>query len=186
MNSCIERYLFRFVDGFYLSTESEDYVGEPEPCNARCQNNGECFLSSFCICPKGFSGRYCEISLDEQCGTFPSMTRMEIDCVLCICYNGIFMCDVLPTGFCRPKFHKSMNRSIRINHAFHVLQYRFKHIQSFEPMTRYNVTLDDDIQPINLHGYRILLNHCSSAVLSIFFIWFSCLLSMSLKIFSVL
>ena len=85
-----------------------------------------------------------------------------------------------------PKFHKSMNRSIRINHAFRVLQYRFKDIQSFQPMTRYNVTLDDDIQPIDLHGYRILLNHCPSEISSIFFILFSCLLSISLKIFSVL
>ena len=29
-----------------------DYMTEHEPCNARCQNGGQCFLSSFCICPR--------------------------------------------------------------------------------------------------------------------------------------
>lgn len=53
---------------------------------------------------RGFSGRYCEVSLNEQCGTFPSMTTMEVDCVLCICYNGLFMCDIQPIGLCRKLF----------------------------------------------------------------------------------
>ncbi len=53
---------------------------------------------------RGFSGRYCEVSLNEQCGEFPSMTTMEIDCVLCICYNGLFLCDIQPIGLCRKFF----------------------------------------------------------------------------------
>ncbi|UJR15751.1 hypothetical protein I4U23_002686 [Adineta vaga] len=135
--------------------ESEDYTAEQEPCNARCQNGGQCFLSTFCICPKEFSGRYCEVSLNEQCGIFSSMTTMEVDCVLCICYNGIFMCDIQPQGLCQPKSETLSNRSRRIRHALNIIQYRFKHIYSFEPMTRHNVTLDDDTKSIDLHERNV-------------------------------
>jgi hypothetical protein len=58
----------------------------------------------FRIFVRGFSGRYCEVSLNEQCGTFSSTTTIEIDCVLCICYNGLFMCDIQPIGLCRKLF----------------------------------------------------------------------------------
>ncbi|CAF3911972.1 unnamed protein product [Rotaria magnacalcarata] len=166
----------RPIDGFYLQDDSEEFVAEQEPCNAGCRNGGQCFLSSFCICPKGFSGRYCEVSLNEQCGTFPSMTTMEIDCVLCICYNGLFMCDMQPIGLCHRKSDIFLTRTMRIKRALKKIQYRFKNIKSFEPMKKFNVTLDDDTQLIHLNGYRIVLNH-SSSTLSSNFVIFLCLLS---------
>ncbi|CAF1028800.1 unnamed protein product [Adineta steineri] len=160
--------LFRFVEGFYLQNDSEDYVPEQEPCNTLCQNGGQCFLSSFCICPKGFSGRYCEVSLNEQCGSFSSMTRIEIDCILCVCYNGLFICDIQPIGLCHRKSNVALPRSLRITHALHIIQNRFKNIHSFEPMTKQNITLDDETQLVNLNGYRIILNHTSLTLPSFF------------------
>ncbi|CAF2402105.1 unnamed protein product [Rotaria sp. Silwood2] len=169
--------LFRSIGAFYLQEDSEDYVTEQEPCNAGCKNGGQCFLSSFCICPKGFSGRYCEVSLNEQCGTFPSMTTMEIDCILCICYNGLFICDIQPIGLCHRKLDLFLTRTMRITRALDIIQNRFKNIKSFEPMTKFNVTLDDDIQLVNLNGYRIVLNHSSSSMLSSCFLMLLSLLS---------
>lgn len=116
-------------------------------------------IREFC---RGFSGRYCEISLNEQCGRFPSMTTMEINCVLCICYNGLFMCDIQPLGLCS---HRPMDlvltRSTRIKRALNLIQYRFKDIHSYEPITRHNVSFDDDTRMMDLNGYRIVLNHSS-------------------------
>jgi hypothetical protein len=127
---------------------------------------------------RGFSGRYCEVSLNEQCGTFPSMTTMEIDCVLCICYNGLFMCDIQPLGLCR-KSDVSLTPSMRITRALNLIKYRFRNIHSFEPIIKENVTLDDDIQLVNLNGYRIILNH-SSIMISSFVLILLCLLSIYL------
>jgi hypothetical protein len=123
------------------------------------------------------------------------MTTMEVDCVLCICYNGLFMCDIQPIGLCR-KFvfilvmyfmysldRKSdifLSRPMRITRALHIIQYRFKNIQSFESITRKNVTLDDDTKSVDLNGYRIILNHSSLDKNSSFFVIFLCLLSIYL------
>ena len=64
---------------------------------------------------------------------------------------------------------------MRITRALNIIQYRFKNIQSFESITKENVTLDDDTQSINLNGYRIILNHSSSERKSSFFVMFLCL-----------
>jgi len=129
---------------------------------------------------RGFSGRYCEVSLNEQCGAFPSMTTIEIDCVLCICYNGLFMCDIEPRGLCRNrKSDVFLTRSMRIKHALNLIQYRFRNIHSFEPIIRHNVTLEDDTQLVNLNGYRIVLNH-SSIKFSSAILLLICLLSIYL------
>jgi len=69
---------------------------------------------------------------------------------------------------------------MRIARALRIIQYRFKNIQSFEPITKANVTLDDDIQSVNLNGYRIILNHSSLRMSSSFLIVF-CLLSIYSK-----
>ena len=139
-------------------------------------------MRDFVFIFRGFSGRYCEVSLNEQCGAFPSMTIIEIDCVLCICYNGLFMCDIQPFGLCRNRqSNRFLTRSMRIKHALHLIQYRFRNIHSFTPMTRHNVTLEDDTQSVDLKGYRIVLNHSlrkSSSVVLLFI----CLLSIYLFI----
>jgi hypothetical protein len=64
---------------------------------------------------------------------------------------------------------------MRITRALNILQYRFKNIQSFQSITKENVTLDDDTQSINLNGYRIILNQSSLERKSSFFVVFLCL-----------
>ena len=136
---------------------------------------------------RGFSGRYCEVSLHEQCGTFPSMTTIELDCVLCICYNGLFTCDTQPIGLCRESLLFSCSssdgdvhslgrrsrvfqtRSVRLQRALATVQHRFKNIRSFEPMVLRNVSFDDQ-QLLTLSGYRIVLNHAISSHSSLFLV----------------
>ena len=46
--------------GTFLDTIGSIFLDdavEHEPCNAGCRNGGQCFLSSFCICPKSVSSR---------------------------------------------------------------------------------------------------------------------------------
>ncbi len=108
------------------------------------------------------------------------MTTMEVDCVLCICYNGLFMCDIQPRGLCQARpSNLFLTRSMRIQHALHRIQSRFRTIRSFEPMTRENVTLDDDTHSINLTGYRIVFNRSSPKLFSSFLL-FICLLAIYL------
>jgi hypothetical protein len=132
------------------------------------------------------------VSLNEQCGTFPSLTTIDIDCVLCICYNGLFTCEIQPTGLCRKSTdfifddlhttsinrgqtsHVPLTRTMRIERVLQIIQHRFRNIRAFEPMTRWNVSFDDR-QLAQLSGYRIILNHSSS----------SCLASMMLLLFNV-
>lgn len=100
------------------------------------------------------------------------MTTMEIECVLCICYNGLFTCDVQPAGLCRDVriSSQSFDRSTRINRTLKILQERFPNIRGFEPMSMPNVSVDDK-QTVHLKGYRIVFNHsqrgyvCQSLVL---------------------
>ncbi len=72
-----------------------------------------------------------------------------------------------------------LTRSMRITRALNIIQSRFRNIHSFEPIIKQNVTLDDDIQSINLNGYRIVLNH-SSLRLSSFVLILFCVLSIYL------
>jgi hypothetical protein len=69
---------------------------------------------------------------------------------------------------------------MRITRALNIIQYRFKNIKSFEPIMKENVTFDDDIQSMNLTGYRIVLNHSSSLRLLSFWLLLVCLLSIYL------
>ena len=72
------------------------------------------------------------------------------------------MCDIQPLGLCS---HRPMDlvltRSTRIKRALNLIQYRFKDIHSYEPITRHNVSFDDDTRMMDLNGYRIVLNHSS-------------------------
>lgn len=96
------------------------------------------------------------------------MTTMEINCVLCICYNGLFMCDIQPLGLCSHRsIDRFLTRSTRIKRALNLIQYRFKDIHSFESITRHNMTFDDDTRMTNLNGYRIVLNHSSLKIPSV-------------------
>lgn len=106
------------------------------------------------------------------------MSTIEIDCVLCICYNGLFMCDIQPVGLCR-KSNRFLPRSMQIKRALNLIQTRFRNIRSFEPLIRENVTLDDDQQSLNLSGYRIVLNHSTIPYSSLVLILF-CLLNIYL------
>ena len=72
--------------------------------SVQSQSLHEKLLLSNCNHSRGYAGRYCEVSLHEQCGSFPSMTGIDIDCVQCVCYNGLFMCDTTPMGLCRTLF----------------------------------------------------------------------------------
>uniref|UniRef100_A0A663EZP8 EGF-like domain-containing protein n=1 Tax=Aquila chrysaetos chrysaetos TaxID=223781 RepID=A0A663EZP8_AQUCH len=58
-----------------------------------CQNGGTCFLGTFCICPKYFTGRHCEHDKSIKfCGTVRHGEWDKDSCPLCQCVHGVLHC----------------------------------------------------------------------------------------------
>ncbi|NP_001161522.1 cripto-like protein precursor [Saccoglossus kowalevskii] len=59
-----------------------------------CHNGGIMILDSFCICPIGYGGQYCE---SKPCGAVAHDEKLTVQCNTCLCRDGKLYC--VPLGF---------------------------------------------------------------------------------------
>ncbi|KAJ8040173.1 Cryptic protein [Holothuria leucospilota] len=79
-----------------------------------CQNGGTGYLGSFCLCPPLFTGRYCETDIrnDTTCGRLSHMDWTYRNCNICVCNNGLLLCELFELKGCRDN-HKQSNGGMR-------------------------------------------------------------------------
>ncbi|XP_063770797.1 cryptic protein-like isoform X2 [Pseudophryne corroboree] len=82
-----------------------------------CYNGGTCFLGSFCICPKQFTGRQCEYErwpLDCADGILNGEWVVR-GCSLCRCFSGELHC-LSPVPECDEEMNSERSSSSRLQH----------------------------------------------------------------------
>ncbi|KAG8455335.1 hypothetical protein GDO86_001509 [Hymenochirus boettgeri] len=87
-----------------------------------CNNGGTCVLGSFCVCPKYFTGRYCEYDEREK-NCAPKIKHgdwISQGCRLCRCAYGVLHCFVETQSDCDVAEEEKMrsNGPLKQNSAY--------------------------------------------------------------------
>ncbi|OCT97952.1 hypothetical protein XELAEV_18010180mg, partial [Xenopus laevis] len=78
-----------------------------------CQNGGTCFLGTFCICPKQFTGRHCEHERrPASCAGVPHGDWIRQGCLLCRCVSGVLHCFKPESEDCDVVHEKDMRSGV--------------------------------------------------------------------------
>jgi hypothetical protein len=101
-----------------ITSASIDYVYEYEDCE--CKNGGICALDNdFCVCKPGYTGRFCELRLDDSsnsCGMLLNNEQEFLDCAKCKCEQNVLTCTAVKLDTCNfNQFKKDLNITRKIN-----------------------------------------------------------------------
>ncbi|XP_069820336.1 cryptic protein-like isoform X2 [Dendropsophus ebraccatus] len=83
-----------------------------------CYNGGTCFLGTFCICPKQYTGRHCEYEkwpLHCPGGIFNGEWVVQ-GCSLCRCFSGELHC-LLPVAECEQEKFALRSLGSKLHHC---------------------------------------------------------------------
>ena len=95
----------RLIDeaDYYSDEDAMELQESSDGC--KCRNGGTCVLNDdFCVCKPKFSGRYCEIDLEQDltqtCGKLLHGESEFVECAKCFCSNQILTCIAISNSIC--------------------------------------------------------------------------------------
>ena len=107
------------------STSDEEYDEAERGERCKCHNGGSCALDNdFCVCPKDFTGRLCEIKMEKDnrwgCGHLINGESEYLECAVCKCTRNMLTCSAIANTACNLKIVTQNERGNKVGKFAHI------------------------------------------------------------------